>query len=40
MDFAAGDGTYAWLDNNNKGGLRAKILNNGTLTVGDQLKVS
>ncbi|MGB0638842.1 MAG: MOSC domain-containing protein [Myxococcota bacterium] len=40
MDFAAGEGTYAWLDNNNKGGLRAKILNNGTITIGDQLKVS
>ena len=40
MDFAAGDGTHAWLDNNAKGGLRAKILNTGTLTVGDPLKVS
>jgi MOSC domain-containing protein YiiM len=40
MDFAAGDGTYAWLEKNRKGGLRAKVLNNGTLKVGDQLKVS
>lgn len=39
MDFAAGEGTYKWLNENNKGGLRAKIIKSGTLNVGDELKI-
>lgn len=39
MDFAAGEGTYAWLNENNKGGLRAKIIKSGSIKLGDELKV-
>ena len=40
MDYAAGDGTYAWLHKNQKGGLRAKVLNNGTINIGDTVQLS
>lgn len=39
MDSMVGEGTYAWLDENNKGGLRAKILSTGTIKLGDTLTV-
>lgn len=38
MDFAAGEGSYQWLSENQKGGLRAKILKSGIIRLGDQVK--
>ncbi|MBT3979937.1 MAG: molybdenum cofactor biosysynthesis protein [Bacteriovoracaceae bacterium] len=39
MDFAAGDGAFNWLNENNKGGLRAQILESGTMKIGDSLTI-
>lgn len=39
MDYAAGEGAFRWLKENNKGGLRAKIVKSGTIHVGDELKI-
>ena len=40
MDYAAGDGSYDWLYKNQKGGLRAKVLNDGTINIGDTVQIS
>lgn len=37
MDMAAGEGAFAWLKENQKGGLRAKVLSSGVVRLGDKL---
>ena len=39
MDTAAGKGSFKWLYQNKKGGLRARILETGTLSIGDVLEI-
>lgn len=39
MDFAAGDGTFKWLSDNSKGGLRAKVTKSGHIKLGDELVI-
>ena len=39
MDFAAGDGAYAWLDKNTAGGLRARILQSGHISLGNEVVI-
>lgn len=37
MDQYAAEGAYEWMKNHNSGGLRAKVITDGTLKVGDEL---
>ncbi|MFT6070773.1 MAG: MOSC domain-containing protein YiiM [Bacteriovoracaceae bacterium] len=39
MDTAAGEGSFKWLKENQKGGLRALITKSGIIRTGDQLKL-
>jgi len=37
MDKVIGDGSKSWMSENSSGGLRAKILKNGVISVGDEV---
>lgn len=39
MDTAAGIGSFSWLKENKKGGLRASILKSGTIRLGDKIEI-
>jgi MOSC domain-containing protein YiiM len=39
MDTAAGDGSFSWLKENKKGGLRAAILKSGVIKLGDKIQI-
>lgn len=39
MDTAAGEGSFSWLKENKKGGLRAAILESGIIKLGDKIEL-
>jgi MOSC domain-containing protein YiiM len=39
MDTAAGEGSFAWLKKNQKGGLRAMIIKSGIIKLGDKIEL-
>ncbi len=40
MDLVIGEGAYQWLQEHNAGGLRAAVINSGTIQCGDLLKIN